>query len=373
MSLLRPAIGVAVKSLLVAGGLSAAWAQAVETVPVTTQLLQRTARLPGEIQPYYRVPVQARVTGFVDAVEVDRASAVTKGQVLVRMSAPELAAQIAEAEARAAAADSQRVEAEAKLVAAQSSFERLKAAAATPGVVAAHDLTLAEKAADAARGVVAALEAAALAARAAVEPLRQLASYLEVRAPFDGVVTERNVHPGALAGPGLGPLLVVEQTSRLRLVVAVPEADVSGMVRGAALVFRVPAFPGQNFAATIARPAGSVDVKTRTMAVEADVANPRGRLAPGMYAEVEWPVRRSRTSLVVPVTAVAANTERSFVVRVREGRAEWVNVSRGVVLGEQVEVMGDLHAGDLVVKRATDEIRNGQPLSAKPAASPKIP
>ena len=96
------------------------------------------------------------------------------------------------------------------------------------------------------------------------------------------------------------------------------------------------------------------------MAVELDVANPRGQLAPGMYATVTWPVRGAKNSLVVPVTSVVTTTERTFVIRASNGAAEWVNVSKGPAAGpDTIEVVGPLRPGDQVVKRASDEIREG--------------
>ena len=350
-------------SLLLVASFAAA--QAVETAVVTSQNVSRKSRLPGELLPYLKTGLQARVTGFVEAIEVDRGSVVHQGQTLVKLSAPELAAQVAEAEAKVRAVESQRAAAEANRVAAQGTSERLQAAAATPGVVAANEVALARKAVDALAAQVQSLEAAAAASRSAVKPLRELESYLELKAPFDGVITERLVHPGALVGPGTGPLLMVEQQGNLRLVVAVPEADVAVLPRGAAIPFKVPAHPGRAFSGTVARTGNSLDPKTRTLPVELDVVNRGGALAPGMYADVEWPSRRAGPSLLVPPTAVVTTTERSFVIRVNNGLAEWVNVSKGAMAGELVEVMGALSAGDIVVRRGTDEIRQGSAIKTK--------
>jgi len=349
-------------ALLAAAALAA---QPLETVRVTTGSTARASRLPGELRPFLSVDLRARVSGFIDAVEADRGSAVRKGQILVRLSAPELAAQIAEAESKGKAVDAQKAEAQAKLLAAQSTLDRLKAASATPGVISGNELDLAAKAADAARAALAALDSAAAAAASAILPLKEMQRYLNVEAPFDGVVTERLVHPGALAGPNTGPLLRIEQVSKLRLVVSVPEADTGAIPKGATLRFRVPAFPGQTFSATVARIPRSLDFQTRTMPVEADVNNPSGALAPGMYADVDWSSRRGKASLLVPPTAIATTTERSFVIRVAGGRAEWVNVSKGAVAGDLVEVFGTLSEGDVLVKRATDEVRNGSAVTVK--------
>jgi RND family efflux transporter MFP subunit len=286
---------------------------------------------------------------------------------LATLVAPELTAHRVEAEAKVQSIESQRAEAQAKVVAAQSTHEKLKAASETPGVIAGNELLIAQKAVDAAQAQVRAVEESIKAARAAVRSLADIENYLRVTAPFGGVITERNVHPGALVGPGGSspPLFQLEQSSRLRLVVAVPEVDVSGIEPGVRVVFTVPAHPGESFSAPIARVAHSMDPKTRSMAVELEVNNANGRLAPGMYPTVRWPVRRVKPSLFVPATSIVTTTERTFVIRVHDGIAEWVNVSRGVSDGDLVEIYGPLAAGDRVVKRASDELRDGTRVSSK--------
>jgi len=251
------------------------------------------------------------------------------------------------------------VEAEAKTVAAQSTFDRLAAAATTPGVVAGHDVEIAEKTRDAARALVQAIKSNVAAAEAAIKAVRDLEAYLELRAPFDGVVTERHVHPGSLVGPAGTPMVRIEQVSRLRLAVPVPETYVGGITRGTRVSFTVAAFPDETFQGVIARPAHSLDIKTRSMLVELDVANPKLTLAPGMFADVRWPVSRGRTSLFVPTTAVVRTSERQFVVRVQNGVAEWVDVRRGEVSADLIEIFGDLREGDVIVRRGNDEIRPG--------------
>ncbi len=186
--------------------------------------------------------------------------------------------------------------------------------------------------------------------------------YLQVTAPFDGVVTERTAHVGTLVGPSSDPIVRLQQISKLRLVAAIPETYVASVTAGQSIPFTVAAFPGETFAGTLARVARALDVKTRTMAVELDVVNASGRLAPGMFAELQWPVKRSASSLLVPRTSVVVTTERIFVVRVRNGIAEWVDVKRGATVDNLVEVMGGLQAGDEVAVRGTDELREGTPV-----------
>jgi len=341
-------------------------AQTPETVPVTSKVLSRTVDLPGEILPFLEVSLHAKVPGYVDRVLVDRGSVVREGDLLVELSAPELAAQIAESQSKAVAVAAEVPQAEAELAAAQATYERLKKAAETPGAVAGNEVIQAQKQVEAAQALVRARQQAAAAAQSAVAPLRDMQAYLKMSAPFDGVVTERLVHPGALVGKGADPvLLVIQQVSHLRLVVPVPEEDVGAIVAGAIVPFQVPAHPGRIFSGTVARNAHSLDPKTRTMAAELDVFNRDGSLAPGMYPTVKWPVRQSHAALFVPKTAVVTTTERTFVIRDRDGKAEWVDVKKGAADGDAVEVMGSLKAGDRVVRRATDEVRDGSALTAR--------
>jgi RND family efflux transporter MFP subunit len=332
---------------------------------VTAKAVERQVKLPGEFLPYLAVPIYAKVAGFVKRVDVDRGSAVRQGQLLATLEAPEMQAQIVEAESKAQAIELQRAEAVAKLAAAQSTYDRLKAASATPGVVAENDIVVAQKTVEAAQALVRSYEDSIKAAQAQAQAVKDLVQYLQIKAPFDGIITERNVHPGALVGPGSGstPLLRLHQVSRLRLVVAVPEAIVGAIVKGARVPFTVPAYPGETFYGVISLMAHDLDVKTRTMAVELDVRNPDLRLGAGMYPEVQWPVKRQQPSLLVPPTTIVTTTERTFVIRVTNGVAEWVNVARGARVGDLVEVFGPLKDGDTIIRRGTDEIREGSKIN----------
>jgi len=351
----------------------------VEVAKVSAKTLSITTRLPGELQAYEIVAVFPKVTAYVDSISVDRGTHVKSGQLMARLVAPEVAAQRAEAQSKLQAAEAQRAEAEAKLASDQSTYERLKSASATPGVVAGNDLEVAQRAVDADRARLDAMKGSADAAKSALKSVSDIESYLLVRAPFDGVVTERNVHPGSLVGPANGtsgaatPMLRVEKSNKLRLVVPVPEKYVAGMSQGTKVQFSVPAYLSQTFGGTIARIAHSVDVKTRTMPVELDVNNADGRLSSGMFPEVLWPVRRVEATLFVPVSAVARTTEATFVIRIRDGNAEWVNVQTGEIDGKSIEVFGGLREGDEVAGRGTDELRAGSHVVTKPASDAAAP
>jgi RND family efflux transporter MFP subunit len=281
---------------------------------------------------------------------------------MVELEAPELIAQRAEAQSKLQAAEAQLAAARAKADADTSTFDKLKAAAATPGVVAGNDLVLAQKAVEADQSQIAAAQQTAEAARQAVHSMTQMEAYLRVTAPFDGVVTERNVHPGTLVGPNSGPasttpMVRVVDADRLRLVVPVPEAYTAGVAAGGKITFTVSAYPDQKFSGTVARVAHQVDVKTRTMAIELDIANQDGRLTPGTFCQVQWLVHRPAPSLFVPSGSVATTSDRTFVVRVRGGKTEWVDVRTGLTSGSLVEVFGDLQPDDRVAVHGNDEIK----------------
>src|SRR5579871_1707020 len=204
-------------------------AQTGDLAPVVSKPVSRTVDLPGEFQPFLTVSLHARVAGYVDRVLVDRGSVVKQGDLLVELSAPERDAQIAEAESKVQASQAESLQAEAQVAAAQSTYDRMKQAAETPGAVAGNELLQSEKQVEAAKALLNSRQQAARAAESAVRSLKDLQAYLKISAPFEGVVTDRMVHPGALVGPGNDiPLLIVQQVSRLRLVVPVPEEDVSG-------------------------------------------------------------------------------------------------------------------------------------------------
>ncbi len=308
----------------------------VDVVPVSSQLLEGTIPLPGELLPFLSVDLSPKITGIVESVNVDRGTTVKKGDVLIQLNAPELHAQ--------------RREAEAQLRAAKITYARLRSAASTPGIVAGNDLELAQH------------HQEALIAR--LQSLQAMETYLQVMAPFDGVITQRNIHPGAVVGPDVAsgralPLLRLEQISLLRLIVPVPEVYAGSIAKGATVPFTVSAYLEETFQGVVSRISQSVDPKTRSMPVEMDVDNRTMRLAAGMFPEVRWPLRRSTPTLLVPASAVVTTTENVFVLLVKENLVKWVTVRKGSKSGSLTEVFGDLQAGDLVVLRGTDEIRPG--------------
>ena len=320
--------------------------------------------LPAQLTPYEQVDIYPKVTGFVETVTVDRGSRVRRGQVLVKLTAPELVSQRSQAEAAVRAAQSQLATAQAKLASDNGTYLHMQEAAKTPGVLAANDVLVAGQTVSADKGLVDAAEQNIAAAKDGQRSISQTESYLTITAPFEGIVTTRNLHPGALIGPASGPggtqpILQIVDDKRLRLVVPVPEAQLSDMKLGQLVTFTVPAYPGQTFQAPIERISREVDEKSRTMPVELDVVNRAGILSPGSFTTVSWPLERAYPTLFVPTSAVTNDQQHTFVIRVRSGQAEWVTVQTGQTVAGDIEVFGALNANDQIVKIASDAIHSG--------------
>jgi RND family efflux transporter MFP subunit len=330
---------------------------------VESRSLTRTVPLTAELEPFLQTDIQARVPGYVERVLVDRGSVVRRGELLVQLSAPEMDSQTSAAEATLHQAESDLDLAQAQAAAAASTYQRMAEAAKTPGAIAGNELLQAQKQKDAADALVASRKASVRTAEDHLKATSAMQSYLRVVAPFDGIITDRLVHPGMMVNSGGQPaLLKLQQVSHLRLVVPVPETYVGTVVRGKTVTFHVPARPGKAFSGMIARIPRALDPQSRSMMVELDVSNTDGTLAPGMYPTVDWPVSSSGDLLFVPASSVVTTTERTFVITSQNGRAHWVDVTKGPASGEQISIRGDLHPEQLVVKRATDELHEGQPL-----------
>ncbi|SOD78432.1 efflux RND transporter periplasmic adaptor subunit [Spirosoma fluviale] len=337
----------------------------IQQVEVTSvQALQPSNRvtLPGELKPWNRVNMYAKVKGFVRDVTVDRGTTVRKGQVLARLDAPEIISELSQAQAQVQAQEATLVEQTTRARASKLTYSRLVQTAKMEGAVSANELdqALAKMQGDSA--MVAVARGTVQAARSNYQAKTELRQYLTITAPFDGMVIERNISPGALVGAGDGgkPLFVLEDSRTLRLTVAIPETFANQLPKKSAVSFSVNAMPDRRFNAKLARSAESLVETNRAMMAEFDVANAAHELKSGMYAEVLMPVERSGKTLFVPTTSVVSSSEKMFVIKVNDNRAQWVSVQKGNVVDSLVEVFGDLQAGTPIVKKASEEIRDGQ-------------
>lgn len=320
-----------------------------ETLVLKKVKLNTALNLPGELISYQQVDLYARETSFVKKVHVDVGSEVKEGQLLASLDAPELSSRLSGAESRWRSQ-------EAVYTASKANYQRLQETSKTPGTISQNDLdqALARMNSDLAQ-----LEAA----KALYREVGDARNYLEIRAPFGGVISGRNVNPGAYVGPsGKGselPLFTLQEQRRLRLVVSVPEAFTAYFQNGDQVDFKVKARSEETFKANIKRHAGALDVRLRSERVEMDVNNTGKKLLPGMIAEVTIPLMGKDSTFVVPKTAVVNSAEGVFVIKVVDNKAEWVYVKTGRALNGDAEIFGDLSPGDELLKVANEEIRKG--------------
>lgn len=312
--------------------------------------------LPGQLQPFEFVQVFPKINGFVKNVLVDRGSHVHKGQVMIQLEAPEI-------EQQYYAAKSKYLQVYSLYIAGRDNYERLVNTSKTPGTVSANDLELA-------KAKMEADSASAEGEKSSYKALAATRNYLTVIAPFDGVISERNVHPGALVGPNIKaddkPMLVLQQESVLRLVINVPEVYSNQFSDRSIVDFKVNSLPDHDFKGTISRAAGALDTKYRSEAIEVDVNNKEGLLKPGMYAEVEFKLSENDNKpLVVPHSAIVTSTEGKYVVVVRDGKTAKVDVQEGNSEGDSTEIFGNIHQGEQVVLHATDETKEGIAVNGK--------
>ncbi len=322
-------------------------------VPIKKGKLTSNITVPGELQPYQQVDLYAKVSSYVKTLLVDIGSQVKQGQLLATLEAPEINSQLEEAKSRIS-------QNKAIYFADKATYDRLVNTAKTPGTISPNDLeqAAAKKSSDSAN-----VEAA----RSAYREVEAQLAYLQIRAPFDGVVTVRNINLGTYVGPASGggsqPLFVIEDHKKLRLVISVPEAYTGGLKNKDAVSFTIKERQGKTYTAQVVRLAGALDEKLRSERLEMDVVNTDNSLLPNMYAEVNVPLPARDSALLVPKSAVVTSTEKVFVIKIVDDRAQWVDVEKGLQSGDMTEVYGkNLKPGDEVVKSGSEEIRDCSPI-----------
>jgi membrane fusion protein (multidrug efflux system) len=314
---------------------------------VTEKALSSSARLPGQLNPYNEVNLFPKVNGFVKQLYVDRGSIVKKGQLLVTLEAPEMESQLQ-------SANSRYLQAQENAEASKEKYARLKQAAQEPGSVSPLDL-------DNATAKMKADNAMAQSEKSNVESVKTMQGYLRIYAPFDGMIVQRNVSPGALVAPGKAtdqPMLILQDISKLRLEVSIPENYVDKVDLKQPVTFTFNAMPGDEQTAKISRSANALG-SMHSEAIEIDVVNKNGNLKPGMYAEVKIPMVTGAKSLLVPNSAIVRSTEREYVIAVRDGKAKLIDIKEGLAGKDLTEIFGALTANDQIVLKANDELKDG--------------
>lgn len=359
----------------------------VTVVPAREAPAELEISLPGAIQAEIETPVFARADGYIKRRLADIGDRVKTGQLLAEIDSPELEQQIREAEAALNRARSTLRQAQA---AHQQALANLALAEVTAkrwqtlvekGVLSRQDGDEKRAAYEARRADAAAAEANVQAARdnisaaeATLQRLRELQSFRQVRAPFAGVITARNVDVGALVSAGSGSSLRemfrIAQIDTLRVFVNVPQSEAPAIRVGLACSVEVEEHRGRRFPGRVSRTSNSLDPASRTLLTEVRTPNPGGLLLPGMYATVHFQLRRENPPLLIPAAAFRNTAKGPVAATVGEGsRVHLVRVKLGRDYGAQIEVLEGLKPGQKVVTNLTDEIVEGA--RVRPVAPPK--
>ena len=326
----------------------------VETVKPEKGNLSSVIKLPGQLKPYEQVDIYPKVNGFVKEMLVDRGSIVHEGQLLMTLEAPEIDQQLQSARAKL-------LQSEEAVNASRDRYYRLIAASKTSGAVSELDMVNA-------RSRYQGDSALQQSERANVSAVQTLKDYLQVKAPFDGVITERNVHPGTLTGPNFKmdnkPLLVLQNIKRLRLEVFIPEEYASKVdMQHKEISFTTDGLPGQVFKADIARSSNSLYDAYRSEAIEADVLNSGNSFKPGMYVEANLKVKSDIMSFVLPSSCIITSTEAKYVIAVKNGKARFIHIKEGISNQGTTEVFGDFKGDEVILKNPGNELKDGAALN----------
>lgn len=316
------------------------------TAPVQFIRPEYEISVPGELRPYEQVAVYAKVTGFVKQLYVDRGDYVRKGQLLAILEAPEM-------EQRYLSDKSTEQKLHSDYLYAKQAYDRLADASRTRGAVAGIELDRAKSALESARS-------AYEASRAGTSQSLQLQQYLRITAPFDGVIMDRNVSAGALAGTGSGrPLFIMGQRHKLRLTLSLPEKHASSVQQGMQAWFTVSSQPGKTFDAVLSRTSGLLDREDRSLTLEFDVNNSLGDLQGGDYAQVKLKLKRKNPSYWVPLKSVLDTQSGTYVMTWNEKVITRIPVKEGIRADTLIEVFGNLSPGDRIMLKPSEEIREG--------------
>jgi RND family efflux transporter MFP subunit len=342
---------------------------------------QTSLSLPGSLEPMYSASVFARTNGYIEKRFVDIGAHVKAGQILALVSTPEIDQQLNQAyanvqEAAAAVQQSKAAlqQAQANLDLARMTRDRyaplIKTHAVTQQSVDDTEQAFNARQADVSAAVanIAVVQARLSAERANVERLTQLQGFERVVAPFEGVITARNVEQGDLVNDGSGngskSLFSIAQSDVLRVQVEVPQSAALGIETGQQAIVTVEERPGHPYTAIVSRSAGSVDLAARTMLTEVQVDNHDGSLLPGMYGQVKFDLAQSQPSLVIPSTALVIDKNGTHVVTVTSDHTvHFIPVDIGQDMGARVEISQGLRGGEQLVSNPSDLLSNGQKVS----------
>jgi RND family efflux transporter MFP subunit len=349
-----------------------------------------TLTIAGEFKPFQDVDVHAKVAGYIRKIYVDVGDHVKEGQTIAELEVPELAAQLTGSEAAVRAAQEQVRKAQGDLqraksahAAAHSAFVRLKQAAdSRAGLVAQQEVDDSEAKDLETEGQTASAEAEIAAAKQQLEVAEAnqkqyaaMSSYTRIAAPFAGVITNRYADTGALIAAGTSsstqaiPVVRLAQTSKLRLVLPIPESVVSQIHLGDPVKVRVQALD-QEIEGRVSRFADALDRQTRTMETEIDFDNRDGHLISGMYTETLLSLREKKNAITIPLEAVSRNGDEDTVLAVNaDNVVQERKVRLGVEDSTRIEVLSGLSEGERVIIGNRSEYHNGEKIHPKDVSS----
>ena len=304
--------------------------------------------LPGSLQAYEESPIYARTNGYLVRWYKDIGSRVQQGELLAKIDTPEIDQELLQTRAA-------RQQVEAQLELARTSDERWQSLRQTDSV--------SQQEADQQSSIYQQSKANLAAADANVRRLEQLESFKNVYAPFSGVLTKRNVDPGALINAGAGgrELFDIAKVDPLRVYVSVPQAYAQNIKIGMKAQVTLQEFPGQTFQGSVARTAEAIDMATRTLLTEVDVPNKERRLLPGSFGEVHFSVDSDANKVTVPINAMLFRAEGARVAVVgADGKVQLRPVSIGRDYGATLEILDGLSVDEQLIVNPSDSLEDGQ-------------
>lgn len=325
---------------------------------------ETTLVLPGQTAAWYSTTVFARVSGYLHAWEHDIGDRVKKDELLATIDTPELDQQLKEAKAKVTALASDVKVAKDQLAFAKITAERFNSAAPN-GAVSQQERDAKDAEYKTAQSKYEAAEAQLALGQATVGRLEAFEKFKEVRAPFDGVVTRRDVDIGSLVTAGstanTTPMFVVDQVDKIRVYVKVPQSAVRDISEGLDAQVTSPEYPDQAFTGKVARTAGAVDPVSRTMKVEVDVPNPKLLLTAGMYVQVGFQTSREHPPLVIEAGAMQLRPEGPTVAVVGpHGHVHFQRIRIARDMGDSIEVAEGLRPDEWIALNISDEITDGE-------------
>lgn len=328
----------------------------VATLEASPSIL--TVSLPATTLAFESANIYARANGYIEKRQVDIGDHVKAGDLLAQITAPELDHQISQNQAM--------------LQQNEAALQQSTASRDLASVTNTRDSDLVKKGwltlqqgdtdrltVQAQNAAVAVAQANIAAQQSLIRVLQQQKSYQSVVAPFDGIITQRNVDVGSLVEAGSTFMFTLMQSDVIRTQVYVPQDVAFGVTQGVEAIVRVPEMPDRTFPGTVTRLADALAPGTRTLLTEIDVPNPDGLLRPGMYCTVELHIPRKTPSVIVPADAVVFNTDGLQVAVAEDGVAHYQKITVARDLGAQVEVSAGVRAGDQVILRPMVQLVDG--------------